>query len=522
MVDVEDARVALLQNGNLLASGIVSGGMCTLEFDALSTPLPLQVSVTAFNRIPYQGVINVIVPDGAFLIYESNVVNDENGNNNQLADYNENFFLNISTLNVGNADPGPVTGILSVESAFVTLNGPTGCVFYPSANPEIYASEDCFSVQVADGVADGTVVQFNLQLTSESGNSWTVIIPLTLHAPEIEVNDFELVELSGNGNGRADAGEQIRILIPNRNVGSATSVSGSATLSHSTPALQTLAEELTPDAMDAGSEFIAAYDYQIPADFAVPASVPFVYSVMFGMYDADFTFNLPVGELVEDFENGFPSVLWSNSGDFPWVEDQSVVFEGATSMKSGSVDHLGQSDLFLSGDVTEAGEIRFNYKVSSEEGYDFLRFYIDGVEMGSWSGLVDWTEISFPVSTGLHEFQWSYTKDDIVASNEDAAWIDFVHLPAMEEGSQGIESHIRTSLSFFPNPANSEITISGISAGTCTIRLFDSSGRLLNEVVSTATQSTIRYMLDKDVPSGFYLIQTIQNNRTLCGRIVKH
>ena len=522
MVDVEDARVALLQNGSLLSSGVVSGGMCTLEFDALSTPLPLQVSVTAFNRIPYQGVINVIVPDGAFLIYESNVVNDENGNNNQLADYNENFFLNISTLNVGNADPGPVTGILSVESAFVTLNGPTGCVFYPSANPEIYASEDCFSVQVADGVADGTVVQFNLQLTSESGNSWTVIIPLTLHAPEIEVNDFELVELSGNGNGRADAGEQIRILIPNRNVGSAASVSGSATLSHSTPALQTLAEELTPDGMDAGSEFIAAYDYQIPADFAVPASVPFVYSVMFGMYDADFTFNLPVGELVEDFENGFPSVLWSNSGNFPWVEDQSVVFEGATSMKSGSVDHLGQSDLFLSGDVTEAGEIRFNYKVSSEEGYDFLRFYIDGVEMGSWSGLVDWTEISFPVSTGQHEFQWSYTKDDIVASNEDAAWIDFVHLPAMEEGSQGIESHIRPALSFFPNPANSEITISGISAGTCTIRLFDSSGRLLNEVVSTATQSTISYMLDKDVPSGFYLIQTIQNNRTLCGRIVKH
>jgi hypothetical protein len=178
--------------------------------------------------------------------------------------------------------------------------------------------------------------------------------------------------------------------------------------------------------------------------------------------------------------------------------------------------------LTLSGNVTEAGEIRFNYKVSSEEGYDFLRFYIDGVEMGSWSGLIDWTEISFPVSTGQHEFQWSYTKDDIVASNEDAAWIDFVHLPAMEEGSQGIESHIRTSLSFFPNPANSEITISGISAGTCTIRLFDSSGRLLNEVVSTATQSTIRYMLDKDVPSGFYLIQTIQNNRTLCGRIVKH
>jgi hypothetical protein len=305
-------------------------------------------------------------------------------------------------------------------------------------------------------------------------------------------------------------------------VGSSKSAAGSATLTHGAPALQTLAQNLSPDAIDAGSVQITSVEYQIPSDFVVPSSISFVYNAMFGAYAADFAFTLPVGERVEDFENGLPSVNWSSQGDFPWVEDQAFVFEGTTSMKSGAISDLGQSDLILSGNVTEAGEIRFNYKVSSEEGYDFLRFYIDGVEMGSWSGLIDWTEISFPVSTGQHEFQWSYTKDDIVASNEDAAWIDFVHLPAMEEGSQGIESHIRTSLSFFPNPANSEITISGISAGTCTIRLFDSSGRLLNEVVSTATQSTIRYMLDKDVPSGFYLIQTIQNNRTLCGRIVKH
>ncbi len=521
MVDVEDARVALLQNGNLLASGVVSGGMCTLEFDALSTPLPLQVSVTAFNRIPYQGVIDVIVPDGAFLIYESNEVNDLSGNNNQVADYNENFYLNISTINVGNADPGPVTGILSTASSFVTLTGTSGCVFYPGVTPGTYASEDCFSIQVADGVTDGTVVQFNLQLTSESGNSWSVTIPLTLHAPEIEVTNFELVELSGNGNGRADAGEQIRILIPNRNVGSATSASGAATLTHGAPTLQTLASELSPDAIDADSEFIAAYDYQIPTDFAVPASVSFVYNAMFGMYGADFSFNLPVGELVEDFENGLPSALWSNSGDFPWVEDQSVVFEGETSMKSGNIDHLAQSDLFLSGNVTEAGTIRFNYKVSSEEGYDFLRFYIDGVEMGFWSGLVDWTEISFPVSTGQHEFQWSYTKDEIVASNEDAAWIDFVHLPAMEEGSQGVESPEHNSLNFFPNPAHSEITITGISVGKCTIRLFDASGRLLNETVSNASQTTLGYTLDKELPSGIYLIQAIHNNRIFSGRIVK-
>lgn len=509
MVDVDGARVALLQDGNLLASGVASGGMCALEFDALSTPLPLQVSVTAFNRIPYQGVIDVIVPDGAFLIYESNTVNDVNGNNNQLADYNENFFLNISTLNVGNADPGQVTGILSTASSFVTLSGANGCVFYPSANPEIYSSENCFSVQVADGVEDGTVVQFNLQLTSESGNSWSVTIPLTLHAPEIEVTDFELVELSGNGNGRADAGEQIRILIPNRNVGSATSAFGAATLTHGAATLQTLASELSPDAIDADSEFIAAYDYQIPTDFAVPASLSFVYNVMFGMYGADFSFNLPVGELVEDFENGLPSALWSNSGDFPWVEDQSVVFEGETSMKSGSINDLAQSDLILSGNVTEPGVIRFNYKVSSEEGYDFLRFYIDGTEMESWSGLVDWSEVSFPVDAGQHEFQWSYAKDDIVSANEDAAWIDFVHLPIMES-NQGIEAFDVSVARVFPNPTNSSITLIGIPSGDIELVLFDALGRSTANFNVTSNTSNLTINLDPSLTAGIYFLKVMR------------
>lgn len=509
MVDVEDARVALLQNGNLLASGVVSGGMCTLEFDALSTPLPLQVSVTAFNRIPYQGTIDVIVPDGAFLIYDSNTVNDVNGNNNQLADYNENFFLNISTLNVGNADPGPVTGILSTASSFVTLSGANVCVFYPGVDPGIYASENCFSIQVADGVEDGTVVQFNLQLTSESGNSWSVTIPLTLHAPNIEVNLFQFSELEGNGNGRADAGEHILIRIPNENVGSSASEAGSASLTHGSPSLVTISENLNPAAIEVDGIEMLSFEYQIPADFTVPSSIAFVYSAVFGAYGVDFTFNLPVGERVEDFENGLPSVLWSNSGDSPWVEDQSVVFEGATSMKSGSINDLAQSDLILSGNITEPGVIRFNYKVSSEEGYDFLRFYIDGTEMASWSGLVDWSEVSFPVDAGQHEFHWSYAKDDIVSANEDAAWIDFVHLPIMES-NQGIEAFDVSVARVFPNPTNSSITLIGIPSGDIELVLFDALGRSTANFNVTSNTSNLTINLDPSLTAGIYFLKVMR------------
>ena len=60
-----------------------------------------------------------------------------------------------------------------------------------------------------------------------------------------------------------------------------------------------------------------------------------------------------------------------------------------------------------------AGDIQFAYRTSSEEGYDCLRFFIDGLAqpfattctynhggIGA-SGLIDWTYVQVPVSGGL-------------------------------------------------------------------------------------------------------------------------
>jgi hypothetical protein len=512
-VDVENARVALLQDGNLLASGIVSGGICTLTFDAIAAPLPLQVSVTAFNRIPYQGNIDVILPDGPFMIYNSNSVNDAASNNNQLADYNENFFLNVTASNVGNGYPGPLTGILTENSPFVTITGQSECVFYPVDNTTYYASNDCFAVQVVDGVADGTIVQFNLQLTSESGNQWSINIPLVLHAPEIQVPYFQFSELSGNGNGRADAGEQIRIRIPNENVGSSASASGTATLTHGSPSLQTLAENLSTNAIEVGSVELISFEYQIPQDFEVPSSILFTYNANFGAYSAASTYTLPVGERIEDFENTLPENLWLSGGDAPWTEDNVVVYEGLQSMKSGLIADNGLSVLELSGDVSENGEIGFSFKVSTEDGYDFLRFYVDDLEYGAWSGLVDWQEVSYPIAAGSHTFRWAYEKDDIVAANADAAWIDFVRLPNMESSQGIVNEKTQTKLTCFPNPVHNQLYIAGLQKGEFLLNWFDASGRLLHSSSGT-TDGTLTTCIANNLVSGIYLVQVIQASRT--------
>jgi len=75
--------------------------------------------------------------------------------------------------------------------------------------------------------------------------------------------------------------------------------------------------------------------------------------------------------------------------------------------------------------------ISFYHKVSTEWGYDFLKFFIDGVERGRWSGTYNWTKASYPVTAGNHKFSWIYEKDEATAAGTDAAWIDYIRLPAI-------------------------------------------------------------------------------------------
>ncbi|UCC99004.1 MAG: hypothetical protein JSW66_03785, partial [Phycisphaerales bacterium] len=76
-----------------------------------------------------------------------------------------------------------------------------------------------------------------------------------------------------------------------------------------------------------------------------------------------------------------------------------------------------------------SGQINFYYKVSSESGFDYLRFYIDDEEMGKWSGEKDWAEVSFAVSEGRRTFRWEYSKDGSDSDGDDTAWIDDIVFP---------------------------------------------------------------------------------------------
>ncbi|MBE0537625.1 MAG: SUMF1/EgtB/PvdO family nonheme iron enzyme [Phycisphaerae bacterium] len=125
----------------------------------------------------------------------------------------------------------------------------------------------------------------------------------------------------------------------------------------------------------------------------------------------------------EGFESGdFTYLDWRHSGDASWVVVSDVRHAGVYSARSGVIGHKQQSTLELTLE-TSFTEISFYCKTSSEGG-DHLRFYINDVEVGAWSGDRDWVRSPFFMTPGRHTFKWSYTKDFTGSQGLDCAWID--------------------------------------------------------------------------------------------------
>ncbi len=138
---------------------------------------------------------------------------------------------------------------------------------------------------------------------------------------------------------------------------------------------------------------------------------------------------------VEDFEtNDFSKFAWSSYGEESWDTTRSERHSGFYSARSGSIEDGENTTLEVSLDCL-SGDVTFYCKVSTEPRYDNLKFKIDGVEQGAWSGEEDWSEVSFAVDEGTRTFEWTYSKDSSDSEGDDTAWIDDIVFPI------GLSSH---------------------------------------------------------------------------------
>ncbi len=397
---------------------VLSGGM-------------VDIVVTKPQHIPYMVQVPAAALVGPYIVLDAFTINDAGGNNNGLADYGENISLNVTLKNVG-ADPSAqVVASITGSDPYFTLTGSASANFGVIVNGETATVNNAYSFSIANYVPDQHQASFILQITDGTDN-WTSTMLITVQAPELTVaNNLSINDLQGgNGNGQADPGETITLYIPTTNTGHSPISNLNATISCSSPFITINTGTFNFTGLGIGETANAGFSVSIASNTPIGTPVVFEYQVSSGGYQATKSFTIQVGLIFENFETGdFSMFPWAFAGVQPWTVVNTGAYEGTYAAKSGVITHSQSTQLVLDYDVGAADSISFYRKVSSESNYDYLKFYINGTNVGQWSGSVEWSRVVFPVTPGFKTFKWEYMKDGSVSTGSDCAWIDYIVFP---------------------------------------------------------------------------------------------
>lgn len=426
----EGALIAFSVDGELIGSAIADGSSQSVSIEPQIPGTMIKVVVTKQNYFRHEGFIQVIAPDGPYIVKSGYVIMDGNGNNNHIADFGEEISLDFSIKNLGTEIASDVTVTITTDDEYVTINDAEENFGDVGVDEEI-THENAFAFVIADSIPDNHSISFSFSATNGS-DLWESSFSIKAYAPVIEILNMDITEVDGNGNGRLDAGEDGILSIEIENSGKCNSPEGLANLFSESDYLTINSSEFTFESIDSLGMITAEFSITTAEETPVGQVIAVSTNVASGPYSYEKDFNFSIGLIVEDWESGtFNQFAWNTNGNAEWLIDNVVYYEGENSVRSGDIGDNQVSNLTLDYDVMVDDEISFFVKVSSESGYDYLRFYIDNSEMGEWAGEVEWTEVSFPVSAGPHTFKWEYDKDGSVSSGQDCGWVDFIILPPM-------------------------------------------------------------------------------------------
>ncbi len=424
---IPQSRVAITQNGVLHGTGIVgTSGSLTLTITPFSSVGTADIVVTSQNKKTYISTIDIIPNSGPYIAMDSWSYTDSNNN---IPEYGETGYINATFKNVGSVTATGINCTLSTASSGIIISDNIETIASLAAGATTIIN-NAFSFTVANNVSDQAEANFDLAMVS-SPDTWDSQFNLTVNAPALLFGNLSISDPTGNNNGMLDPGETVDISIALQNTGHAASAAGSATLICTTPGITLNEWADSYSEITAGGNTSLTFNLTASAGMTIGDIAILEFAANAGAYIADKTENVTVGIILEDFETGnFNDFPWSFAGNANWSIDNTNVNSGTYSAKSGTITHNQTSTMQTIRVLTASGNISFWYKVSSESGYDYLRFYVDGTLKNSWSGEVNWTQATYNLSAGTRTLTWTYYKDSSEDNGSDCAWIDDIIFPA--------------------------------------------------------------------------------------------
>ena len=460
--------VGISKEGVLYGAGMIDEtGTTDIAIEPITSGGDVKIVVTHPQHVPYIAEVPAAAMTGAYVALDSYTINADQVN------YGETIDMNINLKNVGADASGALSAVLSTDSEYVEILSAEATA--SALNPDEICTLEGFQFSVAENVPDNTKAQFLLDVTDGS-ETWQSKLNIILHAPVIAVDVVE------------DLGSAVSCSFINN--GSAPFVNGTFNINSCSPDL-VFAEPTVnfEGAVEPGN--VIAFEIPYTISESVPEGTTFevAYNFVSGEQLVEGDFILCYGNIIEDFESGQFGEGWTLSSSNPWTI-QPEGRDGYCAKSSNTTDN-SEGYCVLTVDVMASGDLTFWYKVSSENNFDKLHFYMDDQEKGVWSGTIGWTEFTQPVTVGTHTFKWSYTKDYSMSSGSDCAWIDDIKFPPVDV------------ISFIDPISDLEATVSGYNVNLTWTGNADADNYVIardDETIATVTETAYT----DNVNSGVY------------------
>lgn len=342
------------------------------------------------------------------------------------------------------------SAVLSIKLKNIGVQTVSNAVLYISEVDSLVlltdSTESVGSILPGDSVMLTNAIAFDIAPSTEGGHiihlDAAIVTPTDTFNNSIRlvVHTFMLeagaVSVADGNNNILEAGENAALIIGLSNVGGATATDIHVHLSCADPYINITSADADIDSLvlnESSNMF-----FLVSASAALPNQRIIVFNLDItasnNYHNHDFVV-LILGEMGETFETGdYTAYPWTLTGNTNWYIQDTTVYLGTYASKSGNIADNESSTMQLAANILADGDIRFVRKVSCEadatnHNYDYLAFFIDGVEKARWDGNLDWAEMVYPVTAGNHTFKWSYIKDYSVSTGLDAALLDNIIFP---------------------------------------------------------------------------------------------
>jgi len=523
--DAVEGLNCVLKDGDVIYGTAVTDslGNATIYYNPANVELGnAQLVISGYNCLPHIYEV-VFVPDGGpFVIYSSHEINDENGNNNNnIVDFGEDILLTIEVENIGLETANDVNVTLRTNDVYVTITDSTENYGTISVGGFLSITNG-FEFLVSNNIPDQHSVNF--YLIKEGSNTWLSEFEIIINAPVLEIGYLTIDDSgSGNNNGLLNHGETVEIIIESLNNGHSDCYETVGILSSDNTFVSISDTVFDLNTIEFGSTKNAIFTLTVDESTPLGTNIALNFLVQSGEYSAQTIFNLKAGFIFEDFETGdFTKHDWEFADSLPWTISNINPYEGVFCAKSGAISNNSTSELLIELEVISDGDLSFFRKVSSEEGYNYFKFYIDDDLQEAWSGEKDWAKVSYAVSTGIHVFKWVYEKDIYETGGSDCAWLDYIIFPPASSTSINENTEQQFAVKVYPNPCTDEFFIDFMNNDLSDVQIciYNNIGQMMNNINSTISENGKMTINTSKLKVGIYYYILKSNKLFSSGKIL--